>query len=46
MDNKRSYSKEEYIRVELEKMRREEPIKFFFMMIKKEIQYLVRHLKQ
>lgn len=40
MSNKRNYNDEAYIKTRLEEMRREEPIKFFFLMIKKEIQYL------
>ena len=46
MTNKRNYSDNVEIRGRLEEMRREEPMKFFFLMIKKEIQYLFRKLNK
>ncbi|MBP3909392.1 MAG: hypothetical protein J6D33_10740 [Turicibacter sp.] len=45
MNGQRNYSQEE-MRARLEEMRREEPFKFFMMMIKKEIQYFLRNLKK
>ena len=42
MTNKRNYSDNVEIRGRLEEMRRDDPMKFFFLMIKKEIQYLFR----
>ena len=46
MNEQRNYNEEEYIKTKLKEMRREEPFKFFMMLIKKEIQYFLRQFKK
>lgn len=46
MNEQRNYNEEEYIKAKLKEMRREEPFKFFMMLIKKEIQYFLRQFKK